>query len=105
MRCPEGHQAPRCGHYLWSSVPWLGVGWWVLTWVSVKLSRACITDCSGLEAWDYKERDGRVTSEWLRAVSGGRGGKRVLGAGGGGERALNKGKMVHLWSEVARGLD
>lgn len=32
-------------------------GWWVLTWVSVKLSRACITDCSGLEAWDYKERD------------------------------------------------
>ncbi len=23
-----------------------------LTWVSVKLSKACITDCSGLDAWD-----------------------------------------------------
>lgn len=46
-------------------LPWLEGGWWVLTWVSVKLSRACITDCSGLEAWDYKERDGRVTSEWV----------------------------------------
>lgn len=60
----------------------------MLTWVSVKLSRACITDCSGLEAWDYKERDGRVTSVWVWSRELGRG-PCELGSGG---RALSKGQ-------------
>lgn len=86
--CPESCMVPRRSHCLQPPPPPpLGRGWRLLTWVSVKLSRACITDCSGLEAWDYKRETKSVFSVGLEQVMGK--GPYVLGVGG---RALCKGQ-------------
>lgn len=69
----------------------------MLTWVSVKLSRACITDCSGLEAWDYKRGTKSVFSVGLEQVMGR--GPYVLGWVG---ELFVSGRMVHLCNEVVK---